>query len=86
MQNHWKSIAVAAAAAALGARAGRVRPSSARACSDTVQFAGARTQRQISTYLLYRSFSTDERNTRRFVWWREAQGRRDTEPSTQPES
>jgi hypothetical protein len=31
-----------------------------------------RLQRQISTYLLYRSLSTDERNRRGLEWWREA--------------
>ena len=32
-----------------------------------------RLQRQISTYLLYRSLSTDERNRRGLKWWRETQ-------------
>ena len=32
-----------------------------------------RLQRQVSTYLLYRSLSTDERNRRGLKWWREAQ-------------
>ena len=32
-----------------------------------------RLQRQVSTYLLYRSLSTDERNRRGLEWWREAQ-------------
>ena len=32
-----------------------------------------RLQRKISTYLLYRSLSTDERNRRWLKWWREAQ-------------
>jgi len=97
MQNHWRSTAVAAAAAAAGARAAyaalsantgvalprfRARPSLVCVRSNGVLLAGARTQRQISTYLLYRSFSTDERNTRRFEWWREARGRRDTEVET----
>ena len=81
MQSHWKSVAVAAAS-----RAFRIQPTSAYVASETVQFAGARTQRQISTYLLYRSLSTDDRNTRRFEWWREAQGRRDTDPAPQQES
>jgi hypothetical protein len=31
-----------------------------------------RVQRQVSTYLLYRSLSTDERNRRGLEWWREA--------------
>jgi hypothetical protein len=34
-----------------------------------------RLQHQVSTYLLYRSFSTDERNRRGLQWWREAQRR-----------
>jgi hypothetical protein len=34
-----------------------------------------RLQQQVSTYLLYRSFSTDERNRRGLQWWREAQRR-----------
>jgi hypothetical protein len=33
----------------------------------------ARLQRQVSTYLLYRNLSTDERNRRGLKWWREAQ-------------
>lgn len=33
----------------------------------------ARLQRQVSTYLLYRSLATDERNRRGLKWWREAQ-------------
>lgn len=33
----------------------------------------ARLQRQVSTYLLYRSLAADERNHRRLEWWREAQ-------------
>src|SRR5882672_651657 len=61
MQDHWKSMAVTAAGAAFGARADAEKP------------ADARTQRQISTYLLHRSVTTDERNRRRFEWWREAQ-------------
>jgi hypothetical protein len=32
-----------------------------------------RLQRQVSTYLLYSSLSTDERNRRGLKWWREAQ-------------
>jgi hypothetical protein len=32
-----------------------------------------RLQQQVSTYLLYRSFSTDERNRRGLAWWRETQ-------------
>jgi hypothetical protein len=35
-------------------------------------------QQQVSTYLLYRSFSTDDRNRRGLQWWREAR-RRHTE-------
>lgn len=31
-----------------------------------------RLQQQVSTYLLYRSFSTDDRNRRGLQWWREA--------------
>ena len=31
-----------------------------------------RLQQQVSTYLLYRSFSTDDRNRRGLEWWREA--------------
>lgn len=38
-----------------------------------------RLQQQVSKYLLYRSFSTDERNRRGLQWWREAQ-RRQAEP------
>jgi hypothetical protein len=38
-----------------------------------------RLQQQVSKYLLYRSFSTDERNRRGLQWWREAQRHR-TEP------
>jgi hypothetical protein len=34
-----------------------------------------RLQQQVSKYLLYRSFSTDERNRRGLQWWREAQRR-----------
>jgi hypothetical protein len=34
-----------------------------------------RLQQQVSTYLLYRSFSTDDRNRRGLQWWREAQHR-----------
>lgn len=34
-----------------------------------------RLQQQVSTYLLYRSFSTDDRNRRGLQWWREAQRR-----------
>ena len=34
-----------------------------------------RMQQQVSTYLLYRSFSTDERNRRGLQWWREARRR-----------
>ena len=36
-----------------------------------------RMQRQVSTYLLYRSLSTDERNRRGLEWWREALRRHD---------
>jgi len=32
-----------------------------------------RLQRQVSTYLLYRSLSTDERNRRGLKWWRDVQ-------------
>lgn len=32
----------------------------------------ARLQQQVSTYLLYRSYSTDERNRRALKWWHEA--------------
>ena len=35
----------------------------------------ARLQQQVSAYLLYRSFSTDERNRRGLEWWREARRR-----------
>lgn len=35
----------------------------------------ARLQQQVSTYLLYRSYSTDERNRRGLKWWREARRR-----------
>jgi hypothetical protein len=35
----------------------------------------ARLQRQVSTYLLYRSLATDERNRHRLEWWRGAQRR-----------
>ena len=38
-----------------------------------------RMQRQVSTYLLYRSLSTDERNRRRLEGWREALHRHDGE-------
>lgn len=38
----------------------------------TDRFLSARLQRQVSTYLLYRSFSTDERNRRGLHWWRDA--------------
>ncbi len=34
-----------------------------------------RLQQQVSTYLLYRSLSTDERNRRSLEGWREAQHR-----------
>lgn len=34
-----------------------------------------RLQQQLSTYLLYRSFSTDDRNRRGLQWWREARRR-----------
>jgi hypothetical protein len=34
-----------------------------------------RLQQQVRTYLLYRSFSTDDRNRRGLEWWREAQRR-----------
>ena len=36
-----------------------------------------RIQRQVSTYLLYRSAATDERNRRGLKWWREAVRRHD---------
>jgi hypothetical protein len=36
-------------------------------------------ERQVSTYLLYRSFSTDERNRRGLKSWREALRRHDEE-------
>ena len=35
----------------------------------------ARLQQQLATYLLYRSFSTDERNRRGLEWWHEARRR-----------
>lgn len=35
----------------------------------------ARFQQQLATYLLYRSFSTDERNRRGLKWWQEARRR-----------
>ena len=38
-----------------------------------------RIQRQVSTYLLYRSLSTDERNRRSLEGWREARHRHDGE-------
>jgi hypothetical protein len=38
-------------------------------------FRHERLQRQVSTYLLYRSFSTDDRNRRGLQWWREARRR-----------
>ena len=93
MQDHWRTAAIAAAGAAVRALAARERrsvngsgaspafdprPRLARVPSDAIRFTGARTQRQVSTYLLYRSFSADERNCRRCEWWREAQGHRDT--------
>ena len=34
-----------------------------------------RLQQQVSTYLLYRSLSTDDRNRRGLQWWRAAQRR-----------
>jgi hypothetical protein len=34
-----------------------------------------RLQQQVSTYLLYRSFSTDDRNRRGLQWWRAARRR-----------
>ena len=39
----------------------------------------ARLQRQVSTYLLYRSLATDDRNRRGLEWWREAQRPRSEE-------
>jgi hypothetical protein len=40
-----------------------------------------RLQRQVSTYLLYRSFSTDDRNRRGLQWWREVRrGRAPEQP------
>ena len=97
MQEHWRSIALAAAQAALEARVahgedGRrepaqhgtiisapieVAPASVRAGMDRFRSAG--TQRQISTYLLYRSLSTDDYNGRRLESWREALRRRNSE-------
>jgi hypothetical protein len=38
-----------------------------------------RLHQQVSTYLLYRSFSTDERNRRGLQWWRAAQRRQAAE-------
>jgi hypothetical protein len=34
-----------------------------------------RLQQQVRTYLLYRSYSTDDRNRRGLQWWREARRR-----------
>jgi hypothetical protein len=35
----------------------------------------ARLQQQVATYLLYRSYSADERNRRALAWWHEARRR-----------
>jgi hypothetical protein len=39
-----------------------------------------RLQQQVSTYLLYRSFSTDDRNRRGLEWWREARRHAQDQP------
>jgi len=95
MQEHWRSIALAAAQAALDARPGEdgqdepaqhgttisapidLAPASVPAGLD--RFRGARTQRQISTYLLYRSLSVDDCDGRRRESWRAALRRRNGE-------
>jgi hypothetical protein len=88
MQERWKLIARAAAEAVFDTRAGRddtrrIQLAEHSGGFATVQvrspiqidvdrFRTLRTQRQISTYLLHRSLSADQRNHHGLESWREA--------------
>ena len=95
MQERWKSVARAAAENAFGAQAphDNARPAepvgakTARSVrspmqSDVDRFRTLQAQRQISTYFLHRSLSTDQRNRRALEWWREALRRSEAEPES----